>query len=148
MVRIQRISARGHTTADPHFVYELLRDRDHWPDWSPMGSFRSLDQGDRNGLGAVGVFRTSGVNSCEEVIALEPGKRFGYKLRKGLPLRDYRAYVDLTPADGGTDVHWHSSFTGKIPGTGWFYRWFLSRFIARMVDCLVTRASQGPGHSR
>ncbi|WP_410654356.1 SRPBCC family protein [Amycolatopsis sp. lyj-112] len=124
-------------------LYALLEDRERWPDWSPMGSFRLLEKGDENGLGAVGVFSTSGVNSCEEVIALEPGKRFGYTLRKGLPLRDYRAYVDLTPSLGGTDVHWHSSFTGKIPGTGGFYRWFLGRFIGRMVESLVARASRG-----
>lgn len=143
MAKIQRISARGHTTASPDVVYELLKDRERWPDWSPMGSFRLIEKGDQNGLGAVGVFSTSGVKSCEEVIALEPGRRFGYRLREGLPLRDYRAYVDLTPSNGGTDVHWHSSFTGKIPGTGWFFRWFLGGFIARMVDSLVARASRG-----
>ncbi|WP_279626662.1 SRPBCC family protein [Amycolatopsis regifaucium] len=77
------------------------------------------------------------------VIALEPGKRFGYTLRKGLPLRDYRAYVDLTPDRKGTDVHWHSTFTAKIPGTGWFYRRFLGRFLGRMVESLVAGASRG-----
>lgn len=143
MAKIQRISVHGHTSASPEAVYALLEDREHWPDWSPMGDFRLLKEGDENGLGAVGVFSTNGVNSCEEVIALEPGKRFGYSLKKGLPLRDYRAYVDLTPSMGGTDVHWHSTFTAKIPGTGWFFRRFLGGFLGRMVESLVTRASRG-----
>ena len=70
-------------------------------------------------FGALRVFRTGRTRSCEEIIALEPGKRFGYALRSGLPLRDYRAYVDLTPDGEGTAIHWHSTFTGKVPGTGW-----------------------------
>ncbi|ANN16302.1 hypothetical protein SD37_12015 [Amycolatopsis orientalis] len=143
MAKIQRISAKGHTSASPDAVYALLLDREHWPDWSPLGKFRLLEKGDQNGLGAVGVFSTNGVNACEEVIALEPGKRFGYTLRKGMPLRDYRAYVDLTPARGGTDIHWHASFTAKIPGTGGLYRRFLGSFFGRMVDSLVARASRG-----
>jgi len=143
MAKIQHISFRGHTRASPEAVYALLVDRERWPDWSPLGDFRLIESGDENGLGAVGVFSTNGVDSCEEVIALEPGKRFGYSLKKGLPLRDYRAYIDLTPVRGGTDVHWHSTFTGKIPGTGWFFRRFLGRFLERMVESLVARASRG-----
>ncbi|WP_340683998.1 SRPBCC family protein [Amycolatopsis coloradensis] len=113
MAKIQRISVHGHTSASPETVYDLLVDRERWPDWSPMGAFRLLEKGDENGLGAVGVFSTNGVHSCEEVIALEPGKRFGYALKKGLPLRDYRAYVDLTPERNGTAIHWHSTFTAS-----------------------------------
>ncbi|QXV58723.1 SRPBCC family protein [Amycolatopsis sp. TNS106] len=143
MAKIQRISVHGHTSASPEAVYALLVDRERWPDWSPMGAFRLLGKGDENGLGAVGVFSTNGVKSCEEVIALEPGKRFGYALKKGLPLRDYRAYVDLTPERGGTEIHWHSTFTAKLPGTGWFYRRFLGLFLGRMVESLVARASRG-----
>ncbi|OXM44301.1 SRPBCC family protein [Amycolatopsis alba] len=143
MGKIQRISANGHTSASPEAVYALLVDRERWPDWSPLGRFRLLEKGDQNGLGAIGVFSTNGVNACEEVILLEPGKRFGYTLRKGMPLRDYRAYVDLMPALGGTDIHWHASFVPKIPGTGALYRRFLGHFFARMVDGLTTRASRG-----
>ncbi|UUV34011.1 SRPBCC family protein [Amycolatopsis roodepoortensis] len=143
MAKVQRISVHGHTSASPETVYALLVDRERWPDWSPMGSFRLLQKGDENGLGAIGVFSTNGVHSCEEVIALQPGKRFGYALKKGLPLRDYRAYVDLTPVRNGTEIHWHSTFTAKIPGTGWFHRRFLGHFIGRMVESLVARASRG-----
>lgn len=136
---VQRISVRGRTSADPATVYALLRDGASWPGWSPLGSFELLQpgNGEREGLGALRVFRTGRTRSCEEVIALEPGKRFGYALRSGLPLRDYRAYVDLTPDGEGTAIHWHSTFTGKVPGTGWFYRLVLGRFITRTVRGLV-----------
>lgn len=139
---VQRISVRGVTPADADTVYALLRDGASWPRWSPLGSFELVREGDDEpeGLGAIRLFRTGGLRSYEEIVALEPGRRFGYALDHGLPLRDYVAYVDLSPVDGGTEIHWHSTFTAKISGTGWFYRRFLGRFIGRVVAGLVDAA--------
>jgi hypothetical protein len=136
---VQRISVHGRTSAPADTVYALLRDGASWPSWSPLGSFELVreGEGEPEGLGALRLFRTNGVRSYERIVALEPGRRFGYALEHGLPLRDYVAYVDLTPGDGGTAIHWHSTFTAKIPGTGWFYRWFLGAFIKRVVAGLV-----------
>ncbi|WP_410634176.1 SRPBCC family protein [Amycolatopsis sp. cmx-4-83] len=143
---VQSISVRGRTSAPPDAVYALLRDGATWPEWSPLGSFELVREGEKEpeGLGAVRLFRTGGVKSYEKVVALEPGRRFGYALEHGLPLRDYVAYVDLSPRDGGTEIHWHSTFTAKIPGTGWFYQWFLGRFIGRVVAGLVEAAPVAP----
>ena len=137
---VQRISVRGVTSADADTVYALLRDGASWPRWSPLGSFELVREGEAEpeGLGAIRLFRTGGVRSYEKIVALEPGRRFGYALDHGLPLRDYVAYVDLSPRDGGTEIHWHSTFTAKIPGTGWFYRRFLGSFIKRVVAGLVS----------
>jgi hypothetical protein len=139
---VQRISVRGVTAADADTVYALLRDGASWPRWSPLGSFELVREGagEPEGLGAIRLFRTGGLRSYEEIVALEPGRRFGYALDHGLPLRDYVAYVDLSPVDGGTEIHWHSTFTAKIPGTGWCYRRFLGRFIGRVVAGLVDAA--------
>lgn len=139
---VQRISVRGVTAADADTVYALLRDGASWPRWSPLGSFELVRAGkdEPEGLGAIRLFRTGGIRSYEEIVALEPGRRFGYALDHGLPLRDYIAYVDLSPVEGGTEIHWHSTFTAKIPGTGWFYRRFLGRFIGQVVAGLVGAA--------
>jgi hypothetical protein len=139
---VQRISVRGVTPADADTVYALLRDGASWPRWSPLGSFELVREGkdEPEGLGAIRLFRTGGIRSYEKIVALEPGRRFGYALDHGLPLRDYVAYVDLSPVDGGTEIHWHSTFTAKIPGAGWFYRRFLGRFIGQVVAGLVDAA--------
>jgi hypothetical protein len=96
---VQRISVRSVTTADADTVYALLRDGASWPRWSPLGSFELVREGadEPEGLGAIRLFRTGGIRSYEEIVALEPGRRFGYALDHGLPLRDYVAYVDLAP---------------------------------------------------
>jgi hypothetical protein len=136
---VQRISVHARTAAPADAVYALLRDGASWPTWSPLGSFELVGEGqdEPEGLGAIRLFKTGGVRSYEKIVALEPGRRFGYALEHGLPLRDYVAYVDLSPRGGGTDIHWHSTFTPKIPGTGWFYRWFLGSFIKRVAGGLA-----------
>jgi hypothetical protein len=136
---VQSISVHARTAAPADAVYALLRDGASWPKWSPLGSFELVraGEGEPEGLGAIRLFKTNGVRSYEKIVALEPGRRFGYALEHGLPLRDYVAYVDLSPRDGGTDIHWHSTFSPKIPGTGWFYRWFLGAFIKRVAAGLA-----------
>jgi hypothetical protein len=142
------IDARGHTTASPATVYALLRDGATWPEWSPLGSFelRRAAPGGGEDVGALRVFRTGRIASCEELVELVPDRRLSYALRSGLPLRDYRADVDLEPdGEGGTDIRWHSAFFAKVPGTGWLYRLTLGRFIQRTVDGLVARTTAEPG---
>src|SRR5277367_6925001 len=91
------------TGADPDSVYALLADGSTWPDWSPIGSFELIEPGagTPEGLGAVRLFTTGRHKSRERVVTCEPGQAFAYELEKGLPLRDYRADITLTPAAGG-----------------------------------------------
>ncbi len=125
-------------------MYRLLRDGATWPVWSPIGSFELEREGAEGGesLGAIRIFHTGRSDSHEEIVGLEPARRFSYTLLSGLPLRSYRADVDIEPQDGGTAIHWHSSFRAKVPGTGGIYRRFLGGFIQRCVDGLATYAAE------
>ncbi len=140
----QVISARGWTAASPAEVYRLLRAGATWPVWSPIDSFDLQREGTDGGesLGAIRVFHTGRADSHEEIVELVEDRRFSYALRSGLPLRGYRADVDLEPRDGGTAIHWHSSFHAKVPGTGGIFRRFLGGFIQRCVDGLATYAAE------
>jgi hypothetical protein len=139
----QHIDVRVRTTADPDRVYELLVDGAGWPVWSPLGSFELERPGDDEpeGVGAIRVFRTGRVTSRERVVERVPGRRFSYELVSGLPLRGYRANIDLTPDGDGTIIRWHSSFTARIPGTGWFYRRVLDSFLRRCAEGLAAHAA-------
>lgn len=140
---VQRIDRSARSSAEATTVYSLLSDGTTWPTWSPLDSFELEVQapGGGAGLGAIRRFRSGRTVSREEVVELVPGRRFSYALLSGLPLRNYRADVDLTPVDGGTVIHWRSSFTPKVPGTGWIYRWALGKFIQRCVDGLAAHAT-------
>ena len=145
----QDIDVTVTTSADPATVYALLRDGASWPSWSPIGSFElerpAADEPE--GLGAVRIFRTprpvGQSESHEQIVELIPDRRFSYVLVSGLPIRDYRADVDLTPTDdGGTSIRWHSTFRGgAVPGSGPFFRFVLGRFVAQVAQGLATRAS-------
>jgi Polyketide cyclase / dehydrase and lipid transport len=139
----QTISKRAWTAASASEVYALLRDGATWPVWSPLESFRLEQEGPEGGesLGAIRVFTTGRATSREEIVVLDPDRTFGYALLSGLPLNGYRALVDLVPRDGGTEIHWHSTFRAKLPGTGGLYRRFLGAFIQKCVDGLAAHTT-------
>jgi hypothetical protein len=139
----QRISVTAWPTAAPDVVYHLLCSGAIWPAWSPIGSCELERPGSNGGesIGAVRLLRTGLVRSHEEIVALDQDRLFGYALLHGMPLRDYRAAIELGEDRGGTTVRWPSSFSAAIPGTGWFYRWFLHRFIKRCADGLAVFAA-------
>jgi hypothetical protein len=144
MGKKQEIDVRARSTADPSTVYKLLAEGSTWPAWSPIGSFELQQPGDGapEGLNAIRVFRTGRTTSVERLVELVPNRRLSYVLLQGLPLRDYRADVDLEPAEnGGTTIRWHSTFFPKRKGTGWMYRLALGKFIRKCVDGLAKYAA-------
>ena len=105
------------TGADPTSVYALLADGSTWPEWSPIDSFELLEPGagTPEGLGAVRLFTTGRHKSRERVVICRPGEAFAYELERGLPLRDYRAVITLTP--GARRRHDHQ-LALDLPGQG------------------------------
>jgi polyketide cyclase/dehydrase/lipid transport protein len=139
----QRIEHHATTTADPATVYALLRDGAGWPTWSPIDSFELERPGTREpeGLGAVRLFRSGRVTGHDEIVELVPDRRFSYTHTSNLPIRNYRADVDLEPIAQGTAIRWVSAFDPKLPGTGWLMRRALDDFIAKLTDGLAEHAT-------
>lgn len=139
----QRIEHHATTTADPATVYALLRDGAGWPTWSPIESFELERPGtsEPEGLGAVRLFRSGRVIGHDEIVELIPDRRFSYNHTSNLPIRNYRADVDLEPIPQGTAIRWVSAFDPKLPGTGWLMRRALDGFIARLTDGLAEHAT-------
>src|SRR5215218_4674556 len=139
-----RIEHTATTTAHPSAVYALLRDGATWTTWGPLDSFE-LERpgaGEPEGLGAVRVFRSGRVTGRDTVAELVPDRRFSYPHVSNLPIRDYRADVDLEPAEQGTRIRWVSTFDPKIPGTGPLLRRGLDGFVAKLVGGLAEHASR------
>ena len=131
------------TPAPPGVVYELLRDGTTWPEWSPIDSFRLERPADHEpeGVGAIRNLRTGRYLMREEIVELIPDRRFSYQLLSGLPVRGYRADVELEPGSDGTVINWRASFDPKYPGTGWLIRRRLTRIFKRFVDGLAGHAA-------
>ena len=140
----QTIQHRATTSAPPAAVYALLRDGASWPVWGPLDSFELERPGadEPEGLGAVRVFRSGRVTGRDTIAELVPERRFAYTHVSNLPIRDYRADVDLEPAaGGGTAITWTSRFAPKIPGTGRLLRRGLDGFVAQLAGGLAEHAA-------
>lgn len=145
-MRRQHIDIQVHTEADAVTVYRLLRDGAGWPSWSPIDSFALERTGadEPEGLGAIRVFVRGAVRGRDEITALVPDRRFGYRHLSGLPVRDYVGDVELEPTGAGTTIHWRVSFLPKVPGTAAVYRWGVARFIRRTARGLAAHAAMHP----
>ncbi|MCP3801078.1 SRPBCC family protein [Allokutzneria sp. A3M-2-11 16] len=153
---VHTIEVEVLAAAAPSVVYALLRDGAGWPTWSPLGSFELERPGEteREGVGAIRVFRTGPLRSRERIVELVRDRRLAYVLESGLPIRDYLAQVDLEPRDGGTVIRWRSTFGARVPLLGRLVHTMLDRFIRRLVAGLAAAAEDrsGPrsmdGHGR
>jgi hypothetical protein len=142
MVHQQQIDVQVHTRAKANAVYALLRDGASWPRWTSIDSFELERAGEREpeGVGAIRIFRKGKVAGRDQVAELVRDHRFSYLHLSGLPVRDYRADVDLEPKAQGTRIRWRVSFTPKVPGTGWLWRWAIRRFITQLACGLAAYA--------
>ncbi|WP_132111254.1 SRPBCC family protein [Actinocrispum wychmicini] len=136
---LQRLAARGHSDAEPAAVYALLKAGSTWPTWGTVERFVLERPGspEPESVGAIRNFHTGRYKMRERVAELVENERFSYELLEGLPLRGYRAIIDLSAANGGTDIHWHTTFRCKVPGMGWVYRRALQKITSDMVAGLV-----------
>jgi len=127
-------------------VWALLADARSWPQWTPFDE-ATVEEG--QGLGELRRFRTGRRTTRERVSGFEPPQRLTYELVSGIPIRDYRAEVTLTPDGAGTAIRWHSHFRAKIPGTGGIARRQLQRFIEQTAEGLAREAENAvsPGAS-
>lgn len=136
-------TTRAWTPAGQATVYGLLREGATWPEWSPIGSFRLEREGAEGGesVGAIRVFTTGNVQSREELVELRPGSGLSYVAISGLPIRNHRADIVVTPERGGSALAWRETFDPRFPGSGWLLRRVLQRFVQRCTDGLAQAAA-------
>jgi Polyketide cyclase / dehydrase and lipid transport len=110
-------------------VWPLIGEAARWQEWSWMTRTFLLRPGqpEPDGVGALRRFAVGPSGSREEVVAWEPPHHLGYIAVSGLPVRRYRADVDLQADGGGTLVTWRGSFDALVPGTGAPLRLILRR---------------------
>jgi polyketide cyclase/dehydrase/lipid transport protein len=54
--------------------------------------------------------------SIEKILAVEDGRFLAYTVIGGIPVRNYRAEVTLTPAGDGTRIRWAASWDSTARG--------------------------------
>jgi hypothetical protein len=131
-------------------VYALLATGATWPSWIFVDSAELEREGSDGGesVGAIRVyrFRIAGLKgrSREQILELVPDKKFAYSVLAGVPVRDHRADVDLTPSPGGgTDIRWSATWQPKYPGSGPLLRLSIKLIYRMFSSGLARKAEEG-----
>jgi uncharacterized protein YndB with AHSA1/START domain len=83
--------------------------------------------------------------SVEKILELEEGRRLAYTVIRGIPVRNYRAEISLTPSAEGTHIRWAATWdntlTGRMAWRG------LRTFFPEMMTGLVAAAERDSAQS-
>jgi uncharacterized protein YndB with AHSA1/START domain len=141
MVSQFSVEAEGATRAGPETVWSLVADANTYPGWGPWndGGYRPPAAGPSR-PGSVQWFRYGRrTTSVEEILEVEEPRRVAYTVVSGLPVRNYRAEVTLTPTpSGGTSIRWTATWDRSILGA--LVRRKLRQVYPEVVAALVTAA--------
>ncbi len=118
------VAAEATSQATPETVWALVSDATRYPEFGPWsaGGYRRPGDESEHGPGAVRWLRSSQraylrhAMLVEQILAAEEGRRLAYSVLSGIPVRNYRAEVTLTPVAGGTHIRWAASWDNTMPG--------------------------------
>jgi uncharacterized protein YndB with AHSA1/START domain len=140
---VPRIEVYAHSPAPPAAVWRWLADARSWSTWGrfPGAALEREGSPPPDGVGAIRRMGRPPLVSREEVLEFDPPRRLAYTLRSGLPVRDYRADVDLIPDGEGTLIAWRSRFEPKYAGTGTLLALFVRAVLTDTARRLASYAA-------
>jgi len=124
LVQRRRLMARLHVEAEgvaratPAVVWELVANADRYSEWGPWSAsgYENLGAQAPDGAGVIRWMRYGRVTTVEKVLESERARRLVYTVVKGIPVRNYRAGVTLSPEGEGTRIRWTASWDRTLPG--------------------------------
>jgi hypothetical protein len=136
------ISVRARSTGSRPDVFRLLADSATWSTWTPFTDVALVAPSPEGaeGVGSVKQTRFRGLKGVERIVALTPDRQLSYAYVQGVfapYLRNYVAVVDLDDDNGGTSIHWHSTYYSRFPGSGLLPRRALKGFLQKCADGLA-----------
>ena len=116
------VSAEAVTSADAAAVWALISDVTRYPQWGPWSAAGYRGDATTHQPGAVYWLRSDKrflgryVTTVERVEEIDDGRRVGYTVVGGMPVRNYRAEILLTPTPEGTRIQWGASWDKTVLG--------------------------------
>jgi uncharacterized protein YndB with AHSA1/START domain len=138
-----RVEAEGTTDADLEVVWSLLADANSYPRWGPWndGGYQPPGEGPSR-MGSVQWFRFGRrTTSVEKVLEIEAPRRLVYTVISGIPVKNYRAEVTLTPrVPKGTSIHWTATWDKTFMGKTVHRK--LQQVYPQIVTALIAGANR------
>jgi uncharacterized protein YndB with AHSA1/START domain len=152
MSRLQ-VEAEGTAQATPGAVWALVSDATCYPEWGPWAAAGYQRPGDTSprGPGAVYWLRSARraylryVTTTEKILDVEEGRHLAYTVIGGIPVRNYRGEVTLTPVADGTHIRWAATWDATLAGR--IARRGLRTFFPQLMADLVAAAEKQDGAS-
>jgi hypothetical protein len=138
-----KVWVSGRSKVAPSAVFALLKDAATWPTWTMFDAFElpRVRRTDRRGLHPR-VFdrdhadaRAGGRTRARSKAELHPLVRVSFS---ELPCR----CRSRSHRRGGTAIDWRASFDPKYPGTGWFWRLFMTAVLRKVTTDLAAGAEK------
>jgi len=137
------VEAEGTTRAGPEVVWSLVANANSYARWGPWndGGYRPPAAGPSQ-EGSVQWFRYGRrTTSVEQILEVDEPRHLAYKVVSGLPVKNYRADVTLTPtSSGGTTIRWAASWDKTLMGS--LVQRKLAQLYPEVVAALVAAADQ------
>jgi len=152
MAQLQ-VEAEATAKASPEAVWALVSDATRYPSWGPWsdGHYEQPGEESPRGVGAVQVLRSAQrymgrhTTTVEKILVFEEDRHLAYTVIRGIPVRNYRADVTLTPSGQGTHIRWAATWDNTLLGR---MAWRgLRTFYPEMMTDLVAAAERDAGQS-
>jgi uncharacterized protein YndB with AHSA1/START domain len=121
-----QVAAEQTAKAPPEIVWALVCDADRYAEWGPWSASGYQRPGDDSphGPGAVRWLRSARraylryVTVVERVVESAEPAHLAYTVIGGMPVRNYRSDVTLTPAADGqaTRIRWTATWDSTVQG--------------------------------
>lgn len=139
------VAAEAVTSAPPEAVWPLVSDVVRYAQWGPWSAAGYRDGAATHKPGVVYWLRSKqtyagrAVTTVERVDELEENHRVAYSLLGGMPVRNYRAEILLTPVPEGTRIQWDASWDRTLLGR--LVQRGLRSFFPQVISSLAAAAS-------
>ncbi len=137
------VEAQGVAQAAAEVVWKLVANADSYSQWGPWSAsgYENLGAQAPDGAGVIRWMRYGRTTTVAKVLASEPARRLVYTVVKGIPVRNYRAEVTLSPGGEGTHIRWAASWDRTLPGRIVHRR--LRSIYPDVVSHLIAAAERG-----
>jgi len=120
-----KVEAEEIAKASPQTVWAIISDPMQYPQFGPWSSagYRN-DDGDPppGAVGSVYWLKSSRraylryATSVEKIVEVDEGRSLAYTVIDGIPVRNYRAEITLTPVPEGTQIRWAATWDVTLVG--------------------------------
>jgi uncharacterized protein YndB with AHSA1/START domain len=120
-----QVEAEQSAKATPETVWAIISDPTQYPQFGPWSAagYRNKDGDAPPGtVGNVYWLKSSRrtylryATSVEKILELNEGRSLAYTVVGGIPVKNYRAEITLTPVEGGTHIRWAATWDSTMAG--------------------------------